>query len=96
MNQNALQAIDHSLAPGERERLLKRTQTKRTVGDVIGKSEMGRGGLEGEKEYDDECFDDGDFYQQMLRDVVESRLLDLGQSFLSCSRFVTVTDLYDR
>lgn len=35
--------------------------------------------LEGEKAgVDDEVFDDGDFYQQLLRDVVESRMLDLG------------------
>lgn len=42
---------------------------------------MGRGGLEGEEveeKGDAECFDDGDFYQQILRDVVESRMLDLG------------------
>lgn len=81
VNQNAMQAIDHSLGPGERERLVKRTRTKRTVGTVIGKEEMGRGGLEGEKEIDEECYDDGDFYQQMLRDVVESRMLDIGKFF---------------
>ena len=34
----------------------------------------------GNKEVDDECFDDSDFYQQLLRDVVESRMLDLGES----------------
>lgn len=38
------------------------------------------GGAGGAKEVDDECFDDSDFYQQLLRDVVESRMLDLGQS----------------
>lgn len=36
------------------------------------------GAASGAKEVDDECFDDSDFYQQLLRDVVESRMLDLG------------------
>jgi hypothetical protein len=31
------------------------------------------------KEIDEECFDDNDFYQQLLREVVESRMLDLGR-----------------
>lgn len=36
--------------------------------------------LEGEKaSVDSEVFDDGDFYMQLLRDVVESRMLDLGE-----------------
>lgn len=79
VNQNVIHAIDHSLAPSEQERLVKRTRVRRSTIPVIGKKagEV----LEGEKEVDVECFDDGDFYQQMLRDVVESRMLDLG-SFL--------------
>lgn len=78
VNQNVIHAIDHALAPGERERLVKRTRVRRAVVGVVGKNEGDT--LEGEKEIDPECFDDGDFYQQMLRDVVESRMLDLGQS----------------
>lgn len=90
VNQNVIHAIDHSLAPIERERLIKRTRVRRNLKDaVVGKA---RGGDlvdetgEKEKEVDAECFDDGDFYQQMLRDVVESRMLDLGSSCspLSC------------
>ncbi len=51
-----------------------------------GKYEGGGGGSggagveKGVKKEEGECFDDGDFYQQMLRDVVESRMLDLGSS----------------
>lgn len=73
--------IDHALGAGERERLIKRTRVSRNLGagsEVVGKV-VAR--LEGEKaDVDDECFDDGDFYGQMLRDLVESRMLDLGAS----------------
>ena len=71
--------IDHALGPGERARLVKRTRVNRNLAPeaaVVGKV-VER--LEGEKaEVDEECFDDGDFYGQMLRDLVESRMLDLG------------------
>lgn len=84
INQNVIHAIDHSLAPLERERLIKRTRVRRNLKDeVVGKERSGElvdGEGEREKEVDEECFDDGDFYQQMLRDVVESRMLDLGSS----------------
>lgn len=89
VNQNAMHAIDHSLGAGERERLVKRTRTKRSVVGVVGESELGRGGLEGEKQVDEECFDDGDFYQQMLRDVVESRMLDIDDPTLASLRLAS-------
>ncbi|GAA5900568.1 hypothetical protein JCM8208_000537 [Rhodotorula glutinis] len=41
------------------------------------------------KEVDDECFDDSDFYQQLLRDVVESRMLDLDDATLTQLRHAT-------
>lgn len=67
--------IDHALGEGERERLLKRTRTRRGEEKVVGKVV-----LEGEEaRQDEECFDDADFYAQMLRDLVESRMLDLGK-----------------
>ncbi|KAK4694359.1 protein AATF/BFR2, partial [Phenoliferia sp. Uapishka_3] len=77
-NLNSLAQIDHSLSAGEKERLLKRTRVNRNLnGEVVGK-EGER--LEGEKkEVDEEVFDDADFYGQMLRDLVESRMLDLGE-----------------
>lgn len=75
--------IDHSLSTSERERLIKRTRVRRGEGKVVGGGK-GLVPLEGEgsgdkgKEIDEECFDDNDFYQQLLREVVESRMLDLG------------------
>jgi protein AATF/BFR2 len=81
--------IDHSLSSSERERLIKRTRVRRGEGKVVGGGK-GLVPLEGEstdaaatnekgKEIDEECFDDNDFYQQLLREVVESRMLDLGK-----------------
>ncbi|GAA5874675.1 hypothetical protein JCM3774_004779 [Rhodotorula dairenensis] len=43
----------------------------------------------GNKEVDDECFDDSDFYQQLLRDVVESRMLDLDDATMTQLRQAT-------
>lgn len=77
VNQNAMVQIDHALSSSERERLIKRTRVRRDGGQVVGKVEEIP--LEGEKKKGDEqVFDDGDFYGQLLRDVVESRMLDLG------------------
>jgi len=83
INQNFMSQIDHSLSTSERERLIKRTRVRRGEGKVVGGGK-GLVPLEGEgsgdkgKEIDEECFDDNDFYQQLLREVVESRMLDLG------------------
>ncbi|GAA5889617.1 hypothetical protein JCM5296_002412 [Sporobolomyces johnsonii] len=100
VNQNAMAQIDHALSSTERERLLKRTRVRRGEGKVVG----GGGGLvplleEGEdkaageeergKEIDGECFDDTDFYQQLLRDVVESRMLDLDDATLNSLRMAS-------
>ena len=81
VNQNVLASIDHALASSERERLVRRTRVRRSHGVVVG-GQTEEVVLEGEekKREENECFDDGDFYQQLLRDVVESRMLDLGES----------------
>ncbi|CAG8439675.1 6486_t:CDS:2 [Diversispora eburnea] len=44
----------------DRERLIKRTQLKRNSDKIFGK----------------EIFDDSDFYQQLLREFIESRMID--------------------
>ncbi|GAA5841893.1 hypothetical protein JCM9279_003145 [Rhodotorula babjevae] len=90
---------------GERERLVRRTRVRRGEGSVVGRpagaAAAGEGeegaevALDGEKakaggkEVDDECFDDSDFYQQLLRDVVESRMLDLDDATLTQLRHAT-------
>ncbi|GJN90406.1 hypothetical protein Rhopal_003417-T1 [Rhodotorula paludigena] len=49
----------------------------------------GAGAGAGAKDVDDECFDDSDFYQQLLRDVVESRMLDLDDATMTQLRQAT-------
>jgi protein AATF/BFR2 len=98
VNQNAMAQIDHALSgAGERERLIRRTRIRRAEGKVVGalaNDKVEEKELEGEKkaekEVDEECFDDSDFYQQLLRDVVESRMLDLG----ACCALWTVLNLH--
>ncbi|KAM0750874.1 TRAUB-domain-containing protein [Meredithblackwellia eburnea MCA 4105] len=88
-SQNALAQIDHALSQGERERLVKRTRLRR---DEEGPKTLGKMDvtLEGEKEKpDEEVFDDGDFYQQMLRDLVESRMLDLDDPTMASLRMAS-------
>ncbi|BGP41580.1 rRNA-processing protein bfr2 [Rhodotorula kratochvilovae] len=95
VNQNALAQIDHALSgAGERERLVRRTRTRRGEGTVLGRKDGEGKEKELEdttkgKEVDEECFDDSDFYQQLLRDVVESRMLDLDDATLTQLRHAT-------
>lgn len=54
------------------ERLLRRTQLKRTRYEIIGKSQETL--IENpEEEYDPETFDDGDFYHQILRQLIQRK-----------------------
>ncbi|GAA6017407.1 hypothetical protein JCM11491_006647 [Sporobolomyces phaffii] len=98
INQNSMAQIDHSLSSSERERLIKRTRVRRGEGKVVGGGK-GLVPLEGEadaavagekgKEIDEECFDDNDFYQQLLREVVESRMLDLDDATMNTLRLAS-------
>ncbi|GAA6009517.1 hypothetical protein JCM10207_003812 [Rhodosporidiobolus poonsookiae] len=96
VQQNALAQVDHALdaSTGERERLVKRTRVRRAQDGpgarVLGRETVvGLEGEEGRREVDEECFDDGDFYAQVLRDVVESRMLDLDDATLTSLRSAT-------
>ncbi|BGO95516.1 hypothetical protein NBRC10512_007774 [Rhodotorula toruloides] len=96
VNQNAMAQIDHAMSgAGERERLIRRTRIRRGEGKVVGAPDqkLEEKELEGEKkakkEVDAECFDDSDFYQQLLRDVVESRMLDLDDATMNQLRQAT-------
>ncbi|KAM0786647.1 hypothetical protein ACM66B_002096 [Microbotryomycetes sp. NB124-2] len=90
VNQNVMSQIDHALSATERDRLVKRTRVRRTTErPVVGKVELVE--LEGEKGKvgDEQVFDDGDFYQQLLRDVIESRMLDLDDPTLESLRMAS-------
>ncbi|CAK5273857.1 unnamed protein product [Mycena citricolor] len=64
---SAVQLIDETLL--DHRKLVARTQARRNntlrIGEVAG--------LDGEEDVDIECFDDNDFYQQLLKDIIDSR-----------------------
>jgi protein AATF/BFR2 len=66
VDRNTWSQIEATLL-ADSDKLVARTRRPRTT--QAGSAE----GIE-----DPEVFDDGDFYQQLLKDVVESRTLDLG------------------
>ncbi|XP_051160987.1 protein AATF-like [Leptopilina boulardi] len=72
-NQSVLKQIEYVL--NDREKLLKRTRLKRSNYNTLGKvilNEMDQDGRH-VQDYDGEIFDDDDFYQQLLREVIESK-----------------------
>ncbi|KAJ2277933.1 rRNA-processing protein bfr2 [Coemansia sp. RSA 371] len=81
VNQGILHQINQTLAAGDR--LVERTQLKRVEYKIIGKESV-QPSEEGEqskvdahlKDTDPEIFDDTDYYQQLLRELIESRMVD--------------------
>lgn len=82
-DQNIMSQIENAMA--DKTGLIKRTQLQRSDYKVIGKADA----TEEEEEqdtgkkpdrhlntYDVEIFDDQDFYQQQLRELIESRMVD--------------------
>ncbi|GFV77196.1 protein AATF [Trichonephila clavipes] len=70
----------------DKSRLIKRTQLKRSVYRILGKSEPSNSKSANENEeisvskqdmllknYDPEIFDDDDFYRQILKDIIDSK-----------------------
>ncbi|KAJ2827623.1 rRNA-processing protein bfr2 [Coemansia erecta] len=88
VNQGILHQINQTLAAGDR--LVERTQLKRVEYNIIGKESAQQGADQSDepgkvdahlKDTDPEVFDDTDFYQQLLRELIESRMVDSnGQS----------------
>ncbi|KAI9506627.1 apoptosis-antagonizing transcription factor [Coemansia spiralis] len=92
VNQGIMHQIGQALAA--KDRLVERTQLKRTEYRIIGKDDADRGPINGKedlqneknpslvaadahlKDMDAEIFDDTDFYQQLLRELIESRMVD--------------------
>ncbi|CAO3573900.1 unnamed protein product [Mortierella alpina] len=90
MNQGIMTQIAQTMA--DKERLLKRTQLKRSEYHILGAApEIKDDDEEDDKtektpviskldahlsNHDEEIFDDGDFYQQLLRELIESRMVD--------------------
>jgi protein AATF/BFR2 len=63
-----VQLVDEILQRADYDKLLARTRVKRGKGVRVGKD-----GEEREDDVDVEMFDDTDFYQQLLRDVIDAR-----------------------
>ncbi|XP_013414471.1 protein AATF [Lingula anatina] len=83
-DQSTLKQIEQVLS--DRERLLRRTQLKRSSYRVLGKEKEDEDRTEAHeqlpnrdhlKDYDEEIFDDDDFYHQLLRELIERKTSDL-------------------
>ncbi|CAG8516745.1 3568_t:CDS:2, partial [Paraglomus occultum] len=77
INQSVNTQIEQIL--NDKERLIKRTQLKRNDEKILGKEKQNEREeeiiLKGDN-YDKEIFDDTDFYQQLLRELIDSRMVD--------------------
>ncbi|KAJ9054656.1 rRNA-processing protein bfr2, variant 3 [Entomophthora muscae] len=69
LDQSTLHQIQATLA--DSSRLVRRSQLKRTAFNLIGKENS-----KTEDNYDTEIYDDTDFYQQLLREFIDSRMVD--------------------
>ncbi|KAJ2847732.1 rRNA-processing protein bfr2 [Coemansia brasiliensis] len=86
VNQGIMYQINQTLAA--EQRLIERTQLKRVDYKIIGKEQHKSAERENEqskvdahlKDTDPEIFDDTDFYQQLLRELIESRMVDSNDS----------------
>ncbi|KAJ1679278.1 rRNA-processing protein bfr2 [Spiromyces aspiralis] len=88
INQSVLHQVQQML--GNEERLVQRTQIKRVRYDIIGEERSDESREEGDNKEDQqmrqqdphlkdrntEIFDDTDFYQLLLRELIESRMAD--------------------
>ncbi|XP_074610508.1 protein AATF-like isoform X1 [Acropora palmata] len=99
-DRSALAQINHILS--DKDRLIKRTQLKRSAYRVLGKSkkEEKSEALPSEdqsdlhlKDYDPEIFDDDDFYHQLLRQFIEQKTsgstdnpLEMGRQWLELQK----------
>ena len=67
----------------DKDRIIKRTQLKRTIYSIVGKKEEKKIEKADDlkdrhlKDYDEEIFDDEDFFNQLLRELIERRSSDL-------------------
>ena len=68
---SAVQLVDETLQGIDYEKVLARTRVKRGKGARVGKIVGEEDGVNGKE--DAEIFDDTDFYQQLLRDVIDAR-----------------------
>ncbi|KAJ8658563.1 hypothetical protein O0I10_005603 [Lichtheimia ornata] len=88
-DQNVMTQIDNIM--NDKDRLIRRTQLQRNDYKILGKKEQDEedekeaalpeeeGGRKADRHlmtYDEEIFDDNDFYQQLLRELIDARMVD--------------------
>ncbi|XP_075235748.1 apoptosis antagonizing transcription factor [Lycorma delicatula] len=73
-DQSTLKQIEQILC--EKDRLIKRTQTKRSMYNILGKIDNLKESDQDAK-YDPEIFDDDDFYHKLLREFIEQKSVDV-------------------
>ncbi|KAI8822550.1 apoptosis-antagonizing transcription factor [Fimicolochytrium jonesii] len=92
INQSVVSQIRQTV--GDKERLIKRSQLRRSDYRCLGEEEKteederaateGRNGADAHlSNHDAEIFDDGDFYQQLLKELIESRMTDTDDAVLN-------------
>ena len=82
--QSVLSQIQHIL--NDKERLIKRSQLKRSEYKIFGSVSSELSGPKDESngdahlsEYHTDIYDDDDFYQELLKELIESRMADTGE-----------------
>jgi protein AATF/BFR2 len=100
INQSVVDQIKTSMA--NPEKLIKRTQLNRSGIKVIGKVLKQKiTPLDSEEtsnnkhldDFDSEIFDDGDYYQQLLKELIESRMSDTSDPVLLGLRYAQLKQL---
>lgn len=103
--QSALKQIEQILA--DKDRLIKRTQLKRSVYTILGKPEEEQTKEEhvpeetntpdeNQKNYDPEIFDDSDFYHQQLRELIERKTADIDDPIAISRQWLEIQKLRNK
>uniref|UniRef100_L7MAJ6 Putative apoptosis antagonizing transcription factor/protein transport protein n=1 Tax=Rhipicephalus pulchellus TaxID=72859 RepID=L7MAJ6_RHIPC len=71
LEQSPVKQIEHILM--DEERLLRRTQTKRSSYKILGAEESTNDEEQNSGSVDEEVFDDDDFYHHLLREIIERK-----------------------
>jgi len=100
VNQSIVSQIEQLLT--DKDRLIKRTQLKRSDYKSLGKQEQEKKEEEGEHvddhlaNYDPEIFDDTDFYQQLLKELIESRMSETDDPIALSMKWATFKALQQK
>jgi protein AATF/BFR2 len=99
VNQSIVSQFEQLLA--DKERLIKRTQLKRSDYKSLGKQEVEKKEEEEHVDqhlanYDPEIFDDTDFYQQLLKELIESRMSETDDPIALSMKWATFKALQQK